>query len=156
MLALSPVLGKTSNSHSLSKGEWSDHQSCPHHTMHHKIILGSSRLKIDLEGRSAIRIVIEENNTTMSSPLPETQQVMIADEPEIEKFYRSRFEHMQSSACTVMTQVFMKLLEPKKQTHHPYAKGTDGAPSWWPPITGEHGIRYEGPNQLQQSGKRRT
>lgn len=81
------------------------------------------------------------DDTPMPVPVMKTQQLVIGNDDEVEKFYSCRFKDMQQSACKVMGKAFVKLVEPKKQTHHPYTKGDDKAPPWWPPTTGDENVR---------------
>jgi hypothetical protein len=80
---------------------------------------------------------------------------MIGDEAEVEKFYSCRFKDMQQSSCKVMGKAFVKLVEPKKQTHHPYTKGDGKAPPWWPPTTGDENVRvrHKEPDHLLKPGR---
>jgi hypothetical protein len=80
---------------------------------------------------------------------------MIGDEAEVERFYTCRFKDMQQSSCKVMGKAFVKLVEPKKQTHHPYTKGDDRAPPWWPPTSGDDNVkvRHKEPDHLLKPGK---
>jgi len=52
----------------------------------------------------------------------------------------------------VMGKAFIKLVEPKKQTHHPYTKGAPSAPSWWPLQVGEDHVRHREPDHLYRKG----
>jgi hypothetical protein len=80
---------------------------------------------------------------------------MIGNEAEVEKFYHCRFKDMQQSSCKIIGKAFVKLVEPKKQTHHPYTKGDEKAPPWWPPTTGEDNVkvRHKEPDHLLKPGK---
>jgi hypothetical protein len=95
------------------------------------------------------------DDTPMPVPVQKTQQLMIGDEVEVTKFYTCRFKDMQQSSCKVMGKAFVKLVEPKKQTHHPYTKGDDKAPPWWPPTTGDENVkvRHKEPDHLLKPGK---
>jgi hypothetical protein len=86
-------------------------------------------------------------------PVQKFQQLTIGDEAEVVKFYSVRFKDMQQSSCKVMGKVFVKLVEPKKQSHHPYTKGDEKAPSWWPPMTGDNGVRHKEPDHLLKPGR---
>jgi len=81
-----------------------------------------------------------------------TQQLRIGDGDEVEKFYVARFKDTQQNACKVIVKAFIKLVEPKKQTNHPYLKGADSVPSWWPPTTGDGGVRHKEPDHLLKGG----
>jgi len=78
------------------------------------------------------------------------QQLVIGDEEEVEKFYCQRFRDMQQSSCKVIGKAFVKLVEPKKQTHYPYTKGEAQAPSWWPL---DKKVRHREPDHLLKPGK---
>lgn len=93
------------------------------------------------------------DDTPIPVPVKKTQQLMIGDAAEVEKFYQTRFKDMQQSSCKVMGKAFVKLVEPKKQTHHPYTKGDDKAPPWWPNTTGDHNVRHKEPDHLLKPGK---
>jgi hypothetical protein len=65
-------------------------------------------------------------------PVQKTQNLTIGNEKEVDQFYYVRFKDMQQSSCKVMGKAFVKLVEPKKQTHYPYTQGDSKAPPWWP------------------------
>lgn len=92
------------------------------------------------------------DDTAIPVPVQKTQQLMIGDSSEVEKFYACRFKDMQQSSCKVMGKAFVKLVEPKKQTHHPYTKGDGKAPPWWPSTTGDNGVRHKEPDHLLKPG----
>jgi len=76
------------------------------------------------------------------------QDLKISDDAQVEAFYTTRFKNMQQAACKIMGKAFVKLVEPKKQTHHPYTKGDDKAPPWWPKGTGDDIVRHKEPDHL--------
>jgi len=92
--------------------------------------------------------------TPMPVPVKKTRQLQIGNEDEVGKFYSTRFKDMRQSACKVMAGIWVKLLEPKQQTHHPYTKGDESAPPWWPPTTGVNHVRYKETNRLLKPGKK--
>ncbi|KAF7852433.1 hypothetical protein EAF04_010973 [Stromatinia cepivora] len=84
------------------------------------------------------------------SPILErkTMQLRIGDEEEVTKFYSCRFKDMQQASCKLMGKAFVKLVEPRKQTHYPYTKGAAKAPPWWPVTSGELLVRHKEPDHL--------
>ena len=83
-----------------------------------------------------------------------TQQLRIGDEEEVKRFYLGRFKDMQQNACKILGKAFVKLVEPKKQTHHPYTGGDAGRPLYWPfgqPGTPEY-VRHKEPDHLYKNG----
>lgn len=93
------------------------------------------------------------NDDTPVTTVKTKQMLTIGDSVEVDKFYRLRFKDCQQSACKIMGKSFVKLVEPKKQTHHPYTKGAEQAPPWWPPTTGENHVRHKEPDHLLKPGK---
>lgn len=89
----------------------------------------------------------------MPVPVQGKQQLIIGDSDEVWQYYQTRFRDMQQSACKVMGKAFVRLVEPKKQTHHPYTKGDEKAPPWWPETTGADGVRHKEPDHLLKRGK---
>lgn len=77
-------------------------------------------------------------------------QLKIADEQEVERFYVTRFEDLQITACTLIANTFIKVLEPKKFLFFPYSKGNISAPPWWPATKS---VRHREPPELLENGK---
>ncbi|KAG4416876.1 hypothetical protein IFR04_009954 [Cadophora malorum] len=91
----------------------------------------------------------EKSNEEMPVAQATTRHDMeIGNEAQVTEYYRVRFSNMQQSACKVMGKAFVKLVEPKKQTHHPYTKGDEKAPPWWPNTKGENCVRHKEPDHL--------
>ncbi|KAH6702016.1 hypothetical protein BKA61DRAFT_201037 [Leptodontidium sp. MPI-SDFR-AT-0119] len=76
------------------------------------------------------------------------QDLVIGDDNQVKDFYINRFKSIQQAACKIIGKAFVKLVEPKKQTHHPYTKGDAGAPPWWPNTTGPNCVRHKEPDHL--------
>lgn len=85
-------------------------------------------------------------------PIQRTQQLRVGDDEEVEKLYAIRFKDMQQWSCKIMGKAFVKLVEPKKQTHHPYTKKEEGAPDWWPRGNGDNKVRHKEPDHLLKPG----
>ncbi|QSZ30544.1 hypothetical protein DSL72_000098 [Monilinia vaccinii-corymbosi] len=92
----------------------------------------------------------DDSSEDTPSPVFErkTMRLRIGDEEEVTKFYSCRFKDMQQTACKVMGKAFVKLVEPRKQTHYPYTKGAEKAPPWWPETSGELLVRHREPDHL--------
>lgn len=97
--------------------------------------------------------VDQEDDTPLPMQVTKTQQLRIGDDGEVHKFYNTRFKDMQQSSCKVLGKAFVKMIEPKKQTHHPYTKGDEKRPPWWPPTTGENCVRHREPDHLLKPGR---
>ncbi|PVH82268.1 hypothetical protein DL98DRAFT_142922 [Cadophora sp. DSE1049] len=91
----------------------------------------------------------EKSNEEMPIAQATTRHDMeIGNDHQVNEYYFVRFKDMQQSACKVMGKAFVKLVEPKKQTHHPYTKGDEKAPPWWPNTTGDDHVRHKEPDHL--------
>ena len=77
-------------------------------------------------------------------------QLKIGDEQAVEKFYVTRFKDLQITACTLIANTFVKVLEPQKFLFFPYSKGNISAPPWWPATKS---VRHKEPSELHASGK---
>jgi hypothetical protein len=97
-----------------------------------------------------------DNNTLKPIPSRKTQELEIGDSARVEEFYLNRFKDMQQTACKIMGKAFVKLVEPRKQTHHPYTRGDESAPPWWPANKelGEFYVRHKEPDHLYKKGTR--
>lgn len=83
-----------------------------------------------------------------------TRELEIGNSKDVKDFYTTRFKDMQQTACKTIGKAFVKLVEPKKQTHHPYTKGDALAPPWWPSDKhlGEEYVRHKEPDHLYKKG----
>jgi len=81
---------------------------------------------------------------------PQTHDMEIGNDGQVYAYYFVRFKDMQQSACRIVGKAFVKLVEPKKQTHHPYTKGDKKAPPWWPNTTGDNCVRHKEPDHLRK------
>lgn len=144
--------GGYNRKHSSSGGSSSEYGRHFHHKLEDSDENGSFSAK---KRRFPSYRAREESNDNTPIPVPvrKTQQLRIGDTAEVERFYHTRFKDMQQSSCKVMGKAFVKLVEPKKQTHHPYTKGDDKKPPWWPNTTGENHVRHREPDHLLKPGK---
>lgn len=83
-----------------------------------------------------------------------TQQLRIGDDEEVKNFYLGRFRDMQQNSCKIMGKAFVKLVEPKKQTHHPYTSGDENRPAYWPQAMPNEAcyVRHKEPDHLHKAG----
>jgi uncharacterized protein DUF2841 len=81
--------------------------------------------------------------------------LQIGDKEAVWKFYDQRFRNCQQTACKLIAKAWVKAIEPKKQTHHPYTGKEAKAPSWWPTPWGstkEDKVRHKEPDHLYKRG----
>lgn len=79
------------------------------------------------------------------------RRIQIQKSDELWKFYEERFKNSQQSACKLIAKAWIKAVEPKKQSTHPYTGSDEKAPSWWPKPWGsekEHKVRHKEPDHL--------
>ena len=73
-------------------------------------------------------------------------------------FYDQRFKSCQQSACKLIAKAWVKAVEPKKQSTHPYTGSDEKAPDWWPKpwgTTKEDKVRHKEPDHLYKRGRAR-
>ena len=82
--------------------------------------------------------------------------IRISDRPAIRAFYERCFKDFQQQGCKIFGKAWVKMMEPKKQSNHPYVKGnqTGKAPPWWPPTQGnkDEAVRHKEPDHLGKGG----
>lgn len=81
--------------------------------------------------------------------------IKIGNKDEIWKFYDQRFKNIQQWACKIIAKAWVKLIEPKKQSNHPYTGSDAKAPDWWPKPWGqlrEEKVRHKEPDHLYKPG----
>ena len=107
--------------------------------------------------KEASRSPVETQSQTQSKRL-----LTIGDDAEVDKYYEQKFKDCQQMLCKLMAKAFVKCVEPKKQTNHPYTGGASKAPAWWPPLPPPDekghrsasckGVRHKEPDHLYKGG----
>ena len=85
--------------------------------------------------------------------------IKINDSADLEGFYEQRFKNCQQTACKLIAKAWVKAVEPKKQSTHPYTGSDARAPDWWPKPWGEtkeEKVRHKEPDHLYKRGKKPT
>ncbi|KAK0674226.1 hypothetical protein QBC41DRAFT_51657 [Cercophora samala] len=88
----------------------------------------------------APRSPAEEDTGTATTASRKTT-IMIGDSAAVRAFYERRFRKCHQILCRIIAKAFVKLVEPKKQTNHPYTRGSESAPRWWPNDYGPNKVR---------------
>ncbi|KAK8041868.1 hypothetical protein PG993_006391 [Apiospora rasikravindrae] len=84
-------------------------------------------------------------------PALSTRAISVSDEKELWDFYEQRFKDCQQTACKLIAKAWIKAVEPKKQSTHPYTGSDEKAPDWWPQPWGsgkEDRVRHKEPDHL--------
>ncbi|OAA54101.1 hypothetical protein SPI_09035 [Niveomyces insectorum RCEF 264] len=100
----------------------------------------TSRRAVDVADEQPIR-------TTQPTKMP----VCISEEKAIWNIYDQRFRGLQQTACKLIAKAWVKLVEPKKQSTHPYTGSDEKAPEWWPKPWGlsrDERVRHKEPDHL--------
>ncbi|KAL2008839.1 hypothetical protein VTN00DRAFT_7033 [Thermoascus crustaceus] len=91
------------------------------------------------------------------SPAFRRTALKVSDEDRMKKYYEKAFDAFQQLNCRVIAKAYIKLVEPRKQVHHPYngrktAAGSSSEqradpeltkPKWWP-----SGVTHKEPDHL--------
>ncbi len=96
---------------------------------------------------SLLRRDTEEAQVTMKKAL------RISDSDAVWEFYGQRFRNCQQTACKLIAKAWVKAVEPRKQSTHPYTGPV--APDWWPKPWGPGGdsrVRHKEPDHLLKPG----
>ncbi|KAJ4202987.1 Hypothetical protein NCS54_01034000 [Fusarium falciforme] len=90
----------------------------------------------------------EEMPMTVSTTL---KGIKIGNSDDVWNFYEQRFKNCQQTACKLIAKAWVKAVEPKKQSTHPYTGSDEKAPDWWPKPWGptkEDKVRHKEPDHL--------
>lgn len=82
--------------------------------------------------------------------------IKIGDSDAVWSFYEQRFKNCQQTACKLIAKAWVKAVEPKKQSTHPYTGSDEKAPDWWPKPWGptkDDKVRHKEPDHLYKRGK---
>ncbi|KAK7428906.1 hypothetical protein QQZ08_004520 [Neonectria magnoliae] len=77
--------------------------------------------------------------------------IKIGNAQDVWNFYEQRFKNCQQTACKLIAKAWVKAVEPKKQSTHPYTGSDEKAPEWWPRPWGptkEDRVRHKEPDHL--------
>ncbi|EFY91333.1 Ydr124wp-like protein [Metarhizium acridum CQMa 102] len=77
--------------------------------------------------------------------------IKVGDGDAVWNFYEQRFKNCQQTACKLIAKAWVKAVEPKKQSTHPYTGSDEKAPDWWPKPWGptkDDKVRHKEPDHL--------
>lgn len=81
--------------------------------------------------------------------------IKVGDSEALWQFYDQRFRNCQQTACKLIAKAWVKAVEPKKQSNHPYTGSDEKAPDWWPKPWGpsrDEKVRHKEPDHLYKKG----
>ena len=103
----------------------------------------------DAVQKSRVKRLKNENDTTVT--IMRKRPLKIGDSDLVWNFYQQRFRNCQQSACKLIAKAWVKAVEPKKQSNHPYTGKDEKAPDWWPKPWGpskDEKVRHKEPDHL--------
>lgn len=95
----------------------------------------------------------EDEDTPMT--VTSRRGIKIGDSDAVWSFYEQRFKNCQQTACKLIAKAWVKAVEPKKQSTHPYTGSDEKAPDWWPKPWGptkDDKVRHKEPDHLYKRG----
>lgn len=88
------------------------------------------------------------------------RSMRLDDSPMLYEFYTTCLQEAQQTVCKLMSKAWIKVVEPKKQSMHPYTGSDAKAPSWWPKPAEENSkegrVRHKEPDHLYKNGEFRS
>lgn len=91
----------------------------------------------------------EDDDTPMT--VSSRRGIKVGDSDAVWSFYEQRFKNCQQTACKLIAKAWVKAVEPKKQSTHPYTGSDEKAPDWWPKPWGptkDDKVRHKEPDHL--------
>ncbi|KAF5024950.1 hypothetical protein F66182_2964 [Fusarium sp. NRRL 66182] len=99
----------------------------------------------------ARQVINDEDEAPMTVTTTTRKGIKIGNPDEVWNFYEQRFKNCQQTACKLIAKAWVKAVEPKKQSTHPYTGSDEKAPDWWPKPWGptkEDKVRHKEPDHL--------
>lgn len=81
--------------------------------------------------------------------------IRINEKEVVKQFYHDLLKECQQNACKLIAKAWIKAVEPKKQSTHPYTGKDEKAPDWWPRPWGstkDEKVRHKEPDHLLRHG----
>ena len=97
----------------------------------------------------------ERSEPPMITSTAPKKGITIGDERAVWHFYHELLKECQQNACKLIAKAWIKAVEPKKQSTHPYTGKDEKAPDWWPKPWGqtkEERVRHKEPDHLLRPG----
>jgi hypothetical protein len=80
--------------------------------------------------------------------IPQHVPLRIGDADALTTFYTTRLCQMQQLNCRLIAKVWIKVIQPKKQSNFAYKYGDSSKPPWWP-----KDIKHQEPDHLKKHGE---
>ncbi|KAI0460446.1 hypothetical protein F5B21DRAFT_8211 [Xylaria acuta] len=95
----------------------------------------------------------KQDKMSMAATRPK-KGIRIGDSDAVYAFYDHRLKCCQQTACKIIAKAWVKAVAPKKQSTHPYTRGNETRPDWWPKMYRRFGedtyrdLRHKEPDHL--------
>ncbi|KAJ6444795.1 kinesin [Purpureocillium lavendulum] len=103
------------------------------------------------QGRKRPRARHPVNDDDVPMTVSSRRGIKVGDSEAVWNFYEQRFKNCQQTACKLIAKAWVKAVEPKKQSTHPYTGSDEKAPDWWPKPWGptkDDKVRHKEPDHL--------
>ncbi|KZP01676.1 hypothetical protein CALVIDRAFT_559477 [Calocera viscosa TUFC12733] len=77
------------------------------------------------------------------NPVGPAMQTLVIPMNQADAWFTDKLHALQQTTCKLVAKCWIKVIEPKKQTKHPYNLGEEGKPIWWP-----KGLQHREPDHL--------
>ncbi len=74
-----------------------------------------------------------------------TTNIDVSISSNVEDYLIKCFSQLQQLTCSLISKIWIKILEPKKQSNYPYNRGDSSKPNWWPV-----NVRHREPDHLKK------
>ena len=104
---------------------------------------------------NTIRRRSERSDPPMIASTAPKKGITIGDDKAVGQFYHDLLKECQQNACKLIAKAWIKAVEPKKQSTHPYTGKDEKAPDWWPKPWGhskDEKVRHKEPDHLLRPG----
>lgn len=107
--------------------------------------------------QSSLRPSAEIGSESLISCFPSMKTtIQVGDSSRIKDLYERQFKNCQQTACKFIAKAWVKAVEPRKQSNHPYTGGENTRPKWWPDAYDEEHkkwvVRHREPDHLYKNG----
>lgn len=106
--------------------------------------------------RKRPRLCSARNEETTTMTVSPQYRIKIGDSEAVWTFYEQQFKKCHQAACKLIAKAWIKAVEPKKQSTHPYTGSDEKAPDWWPKPYGptkDDKVRHKEPDHLYRRGQ---
>ncbi|KAJ2907228.1 uncharacterized protein MKZ38_006522 [Zalerion maritima] len=101
--------------------------------------------------RKRVKVNLRDDDDSPMPVVAAKREIQIGKKEEVLEYYAQQFRNLQQTACKLIAKAWVKQVEPKKQSVHPYTGAESKAPDWWPKAWGptkDEKVRHKEPDHL--------